>query len=434
MKSMKKQGKKPYDVLIVGAGIAGLHCALQLKKANPYWRIAIAELYSYIGGRVVTYHKKDTPAIHWENGAGRVHATHHLVTSYVKRYGLTQIPLDGKNQYRASPSFTPEPDRWPGLSKFIVSLLGRLPKELLRTHTIRQLLYRVMPPQRAMNILNRFPYRSETEVLRADVALHSLSTEMGTYDSYYVVKEGLSALIDGMVKELNSSPTPVHWFMKHQLLEVDSCSALFRVSGEGKTETTETTIQADRIVCALHADALRSIRPFRDWDMLTHLKMTPLKRIYAIFPVQKDGTSWFSSIPKTITNSPIRYFIPIQPANGIAMISYTDNKDTTLLTSQAQVMHELRKLFPGVQIPDPLFYKEHPWSEGCTYWKPLSSKEPAIDAFTLSRKSLRPFPEKFPHLFVCGESFSTRQAWIEGALEHANLLLHTYRSALNFFP
>jgi hypothetical protein len=40
---------------------------------------------------------------------------------------------------------------------------------------------------------------------------------------------------------------------------------------------------------------------------------------------------------------------------------------------------------------------------------------------------LRPRPATMPELYVCGESFSVgRQAWIEGALEHADLLWETH--------
>ena len=44
-----------YDVLIVGAGIAGLHCALRISEKFPSKRIAIAEAYDYTGGRIFTF-------------------------------------------------------------------------------------------------------------------------------------------------------------------------------------------------------------------------------------------------------------------------------------------------------------------------------------------------------------------------------------------
>jgi hypothetical protein len=39
----------------------------------------------------------------------------------------------------------------------------------------------------------------------------------------------------------------------------------------------------------------------------------------------------------------------------------------------------------------------------------------------VSLEAFRPFPQ-MPGVHVCGESFSMRQAWIEGALEHAGAL------------
>ena len=48
--------------------------------------------------------------------------------------------------------------------------------------------------------------------------------------------------------------------------------------------------------------------------------------MYAVFPV-KAGISWFSGLPKVVTNSPIRYIIPVDAKKGIIMISYTDGAD-----------------------------------------------------------------------------------------------------------
>jgi hypothetical protein len=84
-------------------------------------------------------------------------------------------------------------------------------------------------------------------------------------------------------------------------------------------------------------------------------------------------------------------------------------------------MKELRKMFPTKEIPDSLFFKPHPWTHGCTYWLPGS-----YDVDKLSESALQPFPSTMPELYCCGESFSTRQAWMEGALEHADLLLKKF--------
>lgn len=113
------------------------------------------------------------------------------------------------------------------------------------------------------------------------------------------------------------------------------------------------------------------------------------------------------------------------------MISYTDGKDARQLmrildkygekSLEQFLIKQLRMLFPDRNIPDPLFFKAHPWTSGCTYWLPG-----AYDPKELSEKALHPFPRAMPGVFVCGESFSLRQAWMEGALEHADRLIDTY--------
>ena len=113
------------------------------------------------------------------------------------------------------------------------------------------------------------------------------------------------------------------------------------------------------------------------------------------------------------------------------MTSYTDGQDTKpwidLLNSkgdsvlQKEIVKELRSLFPETSIPNPLFFKAHPWSEGCSYWTPG-----LYDPQELSEKILKPLPFRFPTLYVCGESYSLKQCWMEGALEHAELLLQRY--------
>ena len=70
------------DIIIIGAGIAGLYCGIQLLQKRPSLKIIILEKYNYTGGRVVTYHKKiedihgNCSNLQWENGAGRIHTSH----------------------------------------------------------------------------------------------------------------------------------------------------------------------------------------------------------------------------------------------------------------------------------------------------------------------------------------------------------------------
>jgi hypothetical protein len=151
--------------------------------------------------------------------------------------------------------------------------------------------------------------------------------------------------------------------------------------------------------------------------------MEPLLRMYAIFPV-KNNKSWFTGMPHTVTDSPIRYIIPIDPSRGIIMISYTDGNDTHhwKKDDEDRVMQEIRRLFPDKTIPDPIYFKQHLWNAGCTYWLPG-----AYDVKIESQQSLHPMPDTFPGLFMCGESFAEHPCWMESALDQADkLVMHSH--------
>ena len=82
-----------YDVIIVGAGIAGLRVGLQLLRSKV--SCCILEKYNYTGGRVVTFRTKlpKVGEVQWENGAGRISTSHKKVLDLLKRYDLHTAPI-----------------------------------------------------------------------------------------------------------------------------------------------------------------------------------------------------------------------------------------------------------------------------------------------------------------------------------------------------
>lgn len=402
-----------YDILIVGGGLAGLHCALRLSKEQPTARIVIAEAYSYIGGRVYTYKPKGFHGIQWEMGAGRIHGSHKRVLSYCKDFGLTLIPLSETQVFIPKESNVPREDPWPSNASAIQTLLHNLPEKTLSEHTIEELLKKTTKNTKP---LSTFAYSAETHVLRADAALRSFQNEMGSTENFFVVKEGLSKLITSIVSLLKERG--VTFLLNHKLVDFKGDISIFQ---------NGCTLQAKHTILAFHSVALKQLPFTRSIKALSHVAMCPLLRIYAIFPTSK-GQSWFSDLPKVVTNSPLRFIIPINPKRGVIMISYTDASDSEVWSDllekkgldalQEEIMKEVRELFPKKHIPDPLYLKPHPWTEGCSYWKPgfYSIKD-------MSESVMNPLL----NLYICGESFSEHfQCWMEGAIEHADKLLDRF--------
>jgi len=414
-----------YDYLIVGAGIAGLHCALRISKAKPNARIGIAESYTQVGGRMSTY-TNPSKGLQWESGAGRVHSSHKLTLKYAKDYGITLFPIPSDTVWRSKNGESK--DLWPSLSLILTSFLSRLRPAVLATHTIYQLLEKIYGTSEAERVLAYFPYSAEVRVMRADLAIQSIQREMGSNSNFFVAKQGWGELAERIADELDERG--VEFLFQHRLVGLGSeglGGVLLKFQDVNKQLIQ---LHAKKAILTLPSRALKTVYPFQNLPVLKHIVMCPLLRTYAVFPTEQK-TSWFSTIAKTVTDSPIRYFIPIDASKGIAMVSYTDASDTEVWTRLLEkkgeaalgkaILKSLRDLFPRSKIPEPTFFKAHEWKQGCSYWTPgtYSPQEKSIQC-------MNPFPSRWPDLFLCGESYSLRQAWMEGSLEHAEELFVRY--------
>jgi len=404
-----------YDILIVGAGLAGLHCALRLSQAYPKKRIAMAEAYTYIGGRVFTYKPNGFPSVHWESGAGRIHTSHRNILSYIDQYKLTTIPIPSNTEFisengEANGSL-------PTLYTTVLHTVSLLPAKILATYTLAEIILQVFGKEKADAFLHYYPYRAEVATLRADLGLQAFKKEMGS-SSFVVVKEGLGVLIDSMVKTLKKRG--VAFLLEHRLTGLSTRDQMPMCLLFNK----DKPLYAKRVILALHAEALRGVTPFKEYSPLKHLTMCPLLRTYAIFPVI-NGKSWFYNMPRIVTDSRLRHIIPVNQKKGVIMTSYTDSKDTEAWkddsTLSKEVIGDLRKLLPEKKIPAPLLFKSHLWKDGCSYWLPG-----LYDPAEVSLKIMQPLPMRLPYVFVCGESYSMKQAWMEGAIEHAEAMLQKY--------
>jgi monoamine oxidase len=395
------------NTVIVGAGLAGLYVARELSKTGP---VIILDKYTKVGGRINTGHDGTD---NYEIGAGRIHSSHKRVLSLVKEYGLKTFNIGGTPKWRAigGPStvnhFEPA---WMAL----LTQIRKLPASILSTSTLRELSEKILGHHKSRMLLEMFPYRTELEHMRADLGIKAFDDTLGTQENYSVVAGGLEQLIGGLVRDITKRGGIIH--VNTTVKNVTESNGVYTVTTSGQS------FESNRIVLCLDADAYNKLPVTRGLKALEYVDMANLIRIYAKYP-----PGWFTGDDRTVTDSPLRYIIPINPASGLIMISYTDGRDTyfwkslkgTALTNTIQ--DKVHELFPERNIPEPTWVKPFVW-RGTTYWKPGN-----YDPVEESKKVLQPRPSTMPELYLCGESFSLLQAWMEGSLEHADQLLELIR-------
>lgn len=402
-------------IIIVGAGLAGLSVAEGLLKKG--YSVVILERYPTVGGRVVT----NREPYQYEIGAGRIFHKHRRMHGLIRRFGLHTYPLSDAISWKSQKGPL-GPNTFSEDLKDTFKALQQAPKRVLATHTLAQLI----PPDLKQR-LKQYPYWAELHMLRADLALplFDAGAEMGTYEGYVGIQEGIDALTTGLRDAVVKAGGVV--LTRYRVEDIRrSTGGMWEVVGNygKKAEAQPFQILAKQVVIATCRCSLGSFTALQDKPMLTQLQTSPLLRIYAAYPKVK-GRLWFEDLPKFTTNSPLRYIIPIDPKTGLIMISYTDGPDTDVWRRlegralQKAIQKEVRALFPDLVIPEPVYLKKHDWPAGCTYWVPTDI---AYNLKVAQREAIYPAKD----LWVVGESVSFQQGWMEGALETAENLLKEF--------
>jgi len=410
---------KEYDMIIVGAGIAGLRVALETKKKNSKSKILIIEKYEKAGGRIQTIHTEvNNKKIQYESGAGRISIHHKKLLKLINEYNLTIAPISKEISWRSYGSKESEINTFETFWLAICEQLDELSTEIKRKKTLRDLAIEIFGVEFAKSLLDKYPYRAEIEVSSAESAI-DLYKSIGT-SNFYILKEGFSALIEKMLHDIKKHNIEIQY--EHTVNRVNIKNGKYIVLSEKNSKYQEHI--ASRVVLAVHRNALQSIYPFSsEHPLVKAVTMEPLLRIYSVY---KDS-SWFPST-RVVTNSPLRNIIPINKSTGLIMSSYLDARDIDLWTDlyKKGKSHELKDkihndttaLFPELDIKEkPIEVYAEFWRDGCSYWNTNTNYK------NLSQEALQPYPIIYPNLHIVGESFSKKPQWIEGALEHADELI-----------
>lgn len=393
-----------FDVGIVGGGISGLYVASRLSRTH---KVVLFDDRDYLGGRVRT-HKEPR----YEVGARRFTDGHRMINRLIKQYGLRREALPVEKQYldKDRGYVDGAVQHFDSCIQKVLSASNSFSEEELRGMTFFDFCQHVLEGESVSHLVDVFGYRCEFDYLNARDACRTFSDDFSGRP-FFTLSDGLSALCIEIARDVRKNGGVICINAKVTDVEKSRAGTLTIVTAARRTE-------CQKVVFAIKPHQMKAfplLRPVRAY--LSTVRAGKLLRIYAQFTVTPHASCWFAGMTRTTTNSILRQIVPISEALGLIMLSYTDGSDVDYFLRDQRVRHDLktvvmrecRRIFGS--IPDPIYFKSHYWSEGCHYWKPS-----AISSNVVSATLVNPVQD----VFTCGEGFSMRQCWIEGALNSAD--------------
>ncbi|HEY9185403.1 MAG TPA: NAD(P)/FAD-dependent oxidoreductase [Salegentibacter sp.] len=437
----------PKDILILGAGLAGLAAAWELDKAGH--RIRVLEARDRPGGRVSTLREAFPKGLYAEEGAVGFSSNYTQALKYIEELGLERIPFpmpekavvyhfNGK-RLEAKPGETVD---WPydlSEDEKNMDLMGLvfkyimepLPKEnknpeawdqppLINLDKIS--LYDYMKRQGASDGAIRLVQNTQwfaTEPKETS-GLSMAVSDFGLFmsgSSFFLLKGGNDKLPTAMAKQLGDK------------VKYNSKVTRLRESGdttfvEVKNNTGNTEYQADYVICTIPAAVLAGI-PFE--PALPGLKAEALQELPVLEVTrsffQTDKAFWLEKdlSGAAFTDLPVKqitpYTMPKNPAGNPGILeSYAMGKGAKALGKlkkqelENKLLPEMKKLFPKITEHHKDTYVKA-WGED-----PFALGGPSFPAPGDVRKYLKALQKPHGRFHFAGEYTSILRSTMEGAL------------------
>lgn len=369
--------------IVIGGGLAGLWLTAHIPAA------VCLEASDRVGGRIRSAYADDGTLV-YETGPWRIPENHARMLHLCAECGIALQPLA-----TPTPSLPMDPPPVAGLSIWGVNALAHGPQEADR--------------------------RDLATAYADQTASASGSSPYTTHAGrHWTAPAGFSALAEALahgrdvrlrqrVVDLQRAPDGSY--------EVRVCAR------SGHNEFREHILRADVVFVCVPPDVCRG------WTLLAaHAKSVlhaveagPLHHIYAWHerpPVRRHVVDSTSLVTQCISS---------QYGNGWFQASYTAGRVARLWHDlalsnpgelHARLRQGVRRLF-GLRLPEGAPVRSHFWPVAYHQWRPV----PHFELQRAVQLAVRPSPHHLPRVYLAGEALSSHQAWMEGALETAELAL-----------
>lgn len=399
-----------YDIIIIGAGLAGLYSAYNIKQMYPKINLLVLESNKrpYIGGRIGNdiFYGADIVV---GAGVGRKD-TDKLLIKLLKDLDIEYHPFLVNMHY----------------SKLIKNLID-----------VKQCLYDLREQYNKYKnppyiTFKQFATKHLGNAKYKDFVISSGYSDYEHEDVYEVLyhyqmddnSPGWTALnipwtelVDKLCKQIG----------KHNIKTSNKVELIDRILEEPcvfKLTTNKNIYFSNKVIIATRINTVRNLLP--KYKIYNDIQGQPFLYVYAKFDKKSDEIMQQIIPTYTIVSGLLQKMIPF--SNGVYMIAYADNKNAESLKPYIENNQKNRHFFER-EVENALdlhsnslkiiAIKDFYWPIGTHYYKPLD---------TLKYKNRSEFIRQAQHpeknLLVVGEAVSRRQGWTEGALESVHAVLN----------
>lgn len=416
-----------YDIIIIGAGIAGLHMARKCVKDSA--KVLILEKDSRLGGRIYTKYKQGPEHdLQYDCGPARVSKHHHRALNLINEFKLNTAKIGPFKKHRHvnsnDGSVILRKDITSELIQKIIKESQKYTKKYLQSIPFHVLCNKILGNIKTTELQNMFGYDAEFTHCNAYDAIRMFKRDFQETGTYVVLTNGLSELINVIENDIKKSRLATF---------VNNCTVTKfeynKLANQGNIFTSESEkMYTGRII--IWAIPKKQLSEIIGWTssqkkLFDTVSPVSLHRIFCQFPYNEPSEhNWMINIDRTTTNDAIRQFIPLSKERAFAQVSYSDSyyanfwkhyADISKAALSKELLVHLRIIFPEINnITAPKFIDSEYWPEGVHMWKPgansddLCKKIQHIGAIISSASA---------PIYIIGEAYSMHQCWIEGALE-----------------
>lgn len=405
----RKTKTKSVDVIIVGAGIAGLYSAFLLRKYHPHLSYIILETTDRIGGRIklTNFHGH-----YYAVGAGIGRHNDHFLKELLETLKIPTQEFSHTHSYSFPHSFTKD--------KLLETIhFLKKNRHIRKQDTVYEYLENVL----GKSLLQEFILIAGYQDFLNDPANEYFATQ--NVEELFFDFLIFSVDWKTMLKRIIDYVGKKNILLEHNVVSIDyielediETSTYFLVKAKQRNLKKLHFFSASQIILATTVDSLQSLIPQNLLPIYRQIHGQPFLKVLGLVKPKYLKLAQEKIPSMIVTNNILRKIFPMNTKTGVYMIAYNDNNYATELMKSTSLLPKRNKLrFYEDLLQEALGIhlaledvSENFWRLGTHYFEPCLQ-------YSTREQFLQRAQRPMKNMFVVGEMVSQKQGWVEGALE-----------------